>query len=335
MEADQENDADALLDRLVASIAAIPDPIGRARECVRIGDGVRLLHARLADVRRKAIYEATLRPGATGRSVSDELGVSAKTISLASSEFRREDLALLHRLVAAARTTIPNNAEVTHAEAMLASSTAVGVLAHVVSQLSTPWVIAADADGGDDDDWWEIYRGFERAEYLSKLAGLQRSPHRSGATESDVDEHTPSPLRWPCRVLNAMPGIEVFGTMDSREGGDEWTLWWSIQSADDNLDIADVGPSPEGWLVSEWLVWLVRDYRRAGKSIDSRVTAPPPMINNPGAMMTFAIEADLGGPDAVDPHEFARTVIKLWSGDGGEIVKSGYFEIDWPAEAAQ
>lgn len=336
MPEDTERDADVLLERLVESIAAIPDPIDRAQECVRVGDGVRGLASRLADVRRRAIYEATLKPGATGRSVSDELGVSAKTVSLASSEFRRDDLALLQRLVTEARSLLPDDPDVEQAEAMLASSTAVGVAAHLVAQLFTPWIRAADADGGDDDAWWEVHRGFERAEYLSKLAGLQRSPRqRPSDTGAEEDERTPPRLRWPCRVLNAMPGIHAFGTTDIDGGGTEWTLWWSIGAADENLDIADVGPSPRGWLVSEWLVWLVRDYRKAGQVIESRVTAPPPMLNHPGAMMTFAIEASLDGPNAVDPHEFARSILKLWSGDGDRVTGSGYFDIDWPPEEAR
>lgn len=333
MAEDSERDADVLLDRLVESIAALPDPIDRARECVRIGDGVRDLHGRLAQVRRRAIYEATLRPGATGRSVADELGVSPKTVSIASAEFRRDDLALLRRLVEATRSVDPNEPGLDHAEAMLASSTAVGVLAHVIAQLATPWIRASDVHGGDDDEWWAIQHGFERAEYLSKLAGLQRSPRRyANESDEELDERNPLSVRWPCRMLNAMPGIHAFGTEDTTDEGTEWALWWSIESADSNLDIGDVGPSPAGWLVSEWLVWLVRDYRKSGKAIESRVTAAPPMLNTPGGMMSFAIEASLDGLDAVDPHEFARSIQLLWSGDGDKVTPSGYFDVEWPRE---
>lgn len=201
----------------------------------------------------------------------------------------------------------------------------------MVAQLSLPWLRASDIDGGNDDDWWAISRGFDRAEYLSKLAGLHRPPRPHAAAAAE-DERTPPRLRWPLRVVNAMPGIEALATVEDGDEADVWTLWWSILSADDNLNIGDVGPSRDGWLVSEWLVWLVRDDRRAGKEIESRVTAPPPMLNEPGAMMTFTIEADLDGPHAVDPHEFARDIVKLWSGDGDQVRPSGYFDVEWPTE---
>lgn len=333
VEEETKRDADVLLKRLVASVAAIPDPIERAMECVHIGDGIRNLHAQLAEVRRRAIYEATLKPGATGRSVATELGVSGKTVSQASAEFRRQDLEMLHELVEAAKAHLPENADLEHAQAMLASSSAVGVLAHVVAKLSTPWHIAEKIDDGEDDAWWKIHDGFERAEYLSKLAGLERTPRiRSVDDAAEPDEHTPLELRWLCRLLNAMPGIHSFGSTDRTEGRTVWTVWWSVGSADRHMDTFSAGPSREGWLVSEWLVWLVRDYRKAGKEIESRVTAPPPMINEPGSMLTFAIEADLDGPNAVDPHEFGRSIVRLWDGEAGRFPGSGYFEIEWPPE---
>ena len=327
----QENPAASeLLDRLLRSVAALPDPIERARQCVLIGDELRGIQSGLADIRRQAIYEATLRPGATGKSVAEQLGVSAKTVSLASSEFRREDLALMHRLVEATAAVAADSAGVAHAEAMIASSAAIGVLAHVVEQLSDEWMKAASTD--DDSGAWEkIYDGFERARYLSNLAGLQR-PRRPTSGDAE-DASVPVELRWLSRVLNAMPGVHGWATEQDTQNGRDWGLWWSIDSSDPNLDISGVGPSNEGWLVSEWLVWLVRDHRLAGDQIESSVTAPPPMINEPGAMMTFYITARLDGADAVDPNEFARSIIKTWDGDSG-IPGTGYFDIDWPEEPA-
>lgn len=328
-----DRDADVLLRQLVASVSAIPDPLLRASECVRVGDEVRGLHSQLADVRRRAIYEATLKPGATGRSVAAELGVSPKTVSQASAEFRRTDLETLRELVAAAKAATPDDADVAHAEAMLASSTAVGVLAHVVAKLSSQWYRVVDFDS-DDDQWWKIQDGFERAQYLSELAGLERPRPKAGDGADDIDPSTPAVVRWPCKLLNAMPGIKAFATTDDERGRPVWTLWWSIISADSHVDIFSAGPSGDGWLVTEWLVWLVRDYRIAGRSITSTVTAPPPMINEPGNMLTFAIEAYLDGEDAVDPHEFGRSIVKLWGGAGDERDRTGYFEIAWPAEEA-
>ncbi|MCJ1702053.1 hypothetical protein MT356_20270 [Rathayibacter festucae] len=327
----EERDADGLLRQLVASVSAIPDPIERASECVRVGEEVRGLHSQLAAVRRKAIYEATLKPGATGRSVAAELGVSAKTVSQASAEYRRTDLEMLRDLVLAAKVGSQEDPDVAHAEAMLASTTAVGVLAHVVAKLSGHWYRAADFDS-DDDHWWKIHDGFERAQYLSGLAGLERSrPATVDAAEQD-DPHTPAVLRWPCRLLNAMPGIRAHATTDERRGRPVWTLWWNIKSADSHVDIFSAGPSGDGWLVTEWLVWLVRDYRIAGRTIASTVTAPPPMLNEPGNMLTFTIEAPLDGEDAVDPREFGRSIVRLWGGAASDRDRTGYFEINWPPE---
>jgi len=126
-----------------------------------------------------------------------------------------------------------------------------------------------------------------------------------------------------------MPGVAGWASMEDRGQGLQWELWWSIQSADPNLEVGDVGPSTDGWLVSEWLVWLVRDYRVAGRQIESSVTAPPPMINEPGAMMTFYITASLEGPDAIEPDDFARSIIQVWEGRGGSP-GTGYFDIRWP-----
>ena len=262
--------------------------------------------------------------------------MSSKTVSQASSEFRREDLHLLRDLVAAAKARLPDNADLHQAEALLASSSAIGVLAHVVAKLSTPWHLAEDIDGGDDDDWWRVHEAFERSEYLSRLAGLQRAPReQSGGEESQPNDHTPIELRWLRDLLDAMPGITAFGTTDCEDGRTVWTIWWSISSNDRHVDTFSAGPSREGWLVSEWLVWLARDYRLAGKQIESRVTAPPPMLNEPGGMLTFSIEADLDGPDAVDPHDFGRSIVELWDGDAEVQSGSGYFEIDWPKECDQ
>lgn len=327
----EERDADGLLRQLVASVSAIPDPLERATECVRVGDEVRGLHSQLADVRRRAIYEATLKPGATGRSVAAELGVSAKTVSQASAEYRRADVETLRELVLAAKAASPGDADVAYAEAMLASTTAVGVLARVVVKLSDQWHCSVDFDS-DDDHWWKIQDGFERAQYLSNLAGLEKFRTAVADDADAIDPRTPAILRWPCKLLNAMPGISAFATTDEHRERPVWTLWWNIMSADSHVDIFSAGPSGDGWLVSEWLVWLVRDYRMAGRSIESTVTAPPPMLNEPGNMLTFAIEAYLDGEDAVDPHEFGRSIVKLWGGAGSERDRTGYFEVDWPAE---
>ncbi|MCK2028073.1 hypothetical protein KZC56_17385 [Microbacterium sp. SSW1-47] len=324
----EEPAASELLDRLVRSVAATPDPIKRARECVAVGEELRTVQSRLANVRRQAIYEATLRPGATGRSVADELGVSAKTVSLASSEFRRQDLDLLRDLVEATESVAPDSPELLPAKAVIASSSSVGVVSHIVAALDLVWLRAASTDG-DADTWEKTYQGFKRVEYLSKLARAQQPlPPRADAP---AQFRTPARLQWLEAVLNAMPGVAGWASVDAQSDDQEWGLWWSIESADPNLEAGDVGPSSKGWLVSEWLVWLVRDYRVAGKRIQSSVTAPPPMINEPGAMMTFYITASLDDPDSVDPDEFAQSIIDVWDGQLG-VPGTGYFDVNWPVK---
>ncbi|MEN3305422.1 MAG: hypothetical protein V7603_1624, partial [Micromonosporaceae bacterium] len=80
---------------VAARLARIADPIARARACDRLADQARDLQHEISQVRRRAVYEATLRPGHTGQSVAAELGVSTKAVSAAVGELRAEDRELL------------------------------------------------------------------------------------------------------------------------------------------------------------------------------------------------------------------------------------------------
>jgi hypothetical protein len=324
------SEADYLIGRLVESVAAVPDPVARANECLRLGDEVRGLHARLAEVRRRAIYEATVRPGATGRSVSAELGVSGKTVSLATSEYRRRDLELLTKLVDVSAAVLPaDDRDLLQARALLADSSSVGATAAAVARLADSWVLSEEKRELTDDEWWDIHDGFERAEYLASLAGLGK---RNGFSKQtmDSDDRTPELLRWICRVFNAMPGIRAWGDLHEAEGEPAWSVYWSIASSDRNVDIFDAGPSREGWLLSEWVAWLARDYRMAGEEVEVRVTAPPPYLNHPGNMLSFILEAPLAGPRAVSPDRFANDIIRFWEGTTPED-RTGYFDVEWPS----
>jgi hypothetical protein len=328
-----ESNTDHLIGRLVASVAAIPDPLDRAAECVRLGDEVRGLHARLASIRRRAIYEATLRPGATGRSVASELRVSAKTVSQATSDHRRRDLALLEQLVDAADQVLSStDPDLTHARALIADSRSVAVIAQAVSRLSTPWIVA-EHKALSEDEWWDIKEGFERAEYLAALGGLEDRSQRRRDVEACDDPTTPERLRWICRVFNALPGIRAYGTTHTVDNQVLWSVFWNITSADTNLSTFDTGPSPEGWLLSEWICWLARDYRRSGRAIDVQATAPPPYLNHPGDMLTFILEAPISGTNAVSPDDFADSIIRYWDGATPDQ-RTGYFPIVWPPKGS-
>lgn len=81
-------------ERALAMLRAIADPIARARAAEGWADRARSLQSQIADIRRRAVYEATLRPGSTGESVAAELGVSPKSVSVSIATFRAEDRAV-------------------------------------------------------------------------------------------------------------------------------------------------------------------------------------------------------------------------------------------------
>jgi len=81
-------------ERALATLRAIADPIARARAAEGWADRARSLQSQIADIRRRAVYEATLRPGSTGESVAAELGVSPKSVSVSIATLRAEDRAM-------------------------------------------------------------------------------------------------------------------------------------------------------------------------------------------------------------------------------------------------
>jgi DNA-binding LacI/PurR family transcriptional regulator/transposase-like protein len=87
--------ADVDLRGAVARLVRIVDPVARVKACDRLADRARDLQHEIGQTRRQAVYEATIRPGATGQSVATELGVSPKAVSAAIGEFRAGDRELL------------------------------------------------------------------------------------------------------------------------------------------------------------------------------------------------------------------------------------------------
>ena len=78
-------------EQALVALRVIADPIARARAADGWADRARSLQGQIADIRRRAVYEATLRPGSTGESVAAELGVSPKSVSVSIATFRAED----------------------------------------------------------------------------------------------------------------------------------------------------------------------------------------------------------------------------------------------------
>jgi hypothetical protein len=323
--------------RLLAALEAIPDPVERAHECLRVGDQIRAAHGRLGQIRRQAVYEATLKPGATGRSVADALGVSPKAVSLASSQYRQADLTVL---AAAADLLVSKmgfeKPELAHLQAVRAGSHSVTMLAQALLMAYDVW-IKFSLDDLDDDSSWQLYEAFERAEYLASLAKVSegksvRMPILAFASPSY--DNVPSELVWPARVLNAMPGIIATATVYDYPDESEWALSWHILPAERYTSVFDAGPDPKGWAVSEWLIWLARDFMRSDYAVSSRVTAAPPFINQPGESMTFLIEGVIGQPNSTTAEAFADSIISIWDGKS-EKERTGYYKIDWPPKVAE
>ena len=224
------------------------------------GDQVRALHGRLGEIRRRAVYEATLKPGATGRSVAASLGVSAKAVSQASSEFRQSDLALLDGAVDSVATFLgTEDADVSQLVA-LSSTRSVASIAQALLRTYNAWLHSVVEQGEVPDVVQDLDRVYERAEYLCALAevtptAIVRFPTLASA-EPQYDS-VPRELVWPRLVLNALPGILASGFNYSHEdGSEEWSLQWQILPAERYTNVFDAGPDPQGWAVSEWLVWL-------------------------------------------------------------------------------
>lgn len=313
------------VERTLAYLSGIPDPIHRARECSLVADQARGIQGEIGAVRRQAVYEATLRPGSTGESVAAELGVSPKAVSLASSEFRRTDLALfreaLHLYAAGATDSLTPQA-ITPA----VNTRDVIVAAKTVSR----------ADVGrlhgeiPATDWKILEKASDRARALLTTAKVEferplwLTPTLAYATEPDYSAMAPS-VRRAVQVLNALPGILAQG-WESRESPAEWWLSWQILPAEAHSTVFDSGPHRDGWAATEWLVWFTHDLIRSDKQVHLHVTSPPPYLNQPGESLSFNIWGIFGdGRNTYTPGALAEWLIKLWN-------DCGFTEVIWPKQ---
>lgn len=309
------------VERTLAHLESIPDPLERIRECEYATTQARTISRQIAAVRRKAVYELTLRPGASGETVAAELGVSAKAVSAAISEFRRDDLVQLRHALslypehAATKLPEPEQAAALVTRDVLAAARAV-LRANESRDLSR-----------ESDETFEVLtNAAQRARALATLGHVDvpRSVLEEpapGPHEPDFERTDPA-FRFLDRTLNALPQIAGYVTNSRQDSS--WVMSWSIEAAEKYSSVADAGPHRDGWLATEWLVWFLRDYERAGYDIDTYVSSPPPFLNHPGSSLSFVAAFSRGGPlRPVDANELASSLREVWD-------ETGYVDVEWP-----
>ena len=99
-------------------------------------------------------------------------------------------------------------------------------------------------------------------------------------------------MRELVRALNAFQGVNTIGSCGGHPepGPGQWPegCWYVKMTFDHNED---------GWMALEFLAWAInRDYSSAHKVI-LYPTSPPPYLNEPGKMLTFALEGRENDPD--------------------------------------
>lgn len=310
------------VERTLAYLESIPDPLQRIRECEVASDQARTIQGKIAAVRRRGVYEATLRPGSSGESVAAELGVSAKAVSAAISEFRKHDLDLFRR--ALALSTHSGVSALPPAELSAASSTR-DVLFAAKTVLKAQ--AARTIKGETDDDFAFLEEVAERARSIAATGRVEipagaRARPPLGQAEPD---YTRTPARYLrlAHALNALPMI--IGYVAESNLDDSWTMSWMIRPAEPYSTVFDAGPHRDGWASSEWLVWLMKDYHRGGWDLDYYVSSPPPHLNEPGESMSFVVNFPKHSTSkVVDPDELADWIKKIWD-------QTGYTAIEWPA----
>lgn len=92
------------------------------------------------------------------------------------------------------------------------------------------------------------------------------------------------------------------------------------------MSIIDAGPHPEGWLLTEWLLWHANDLARAGYNIVRSTSVPPPFMNFPGRALTFWVHGALSGEKTMTPDEYLANLCETWE-------KTGYGELEEQADS--
>lgn len=319
------------VERTLAYLRSIPNPVERARMCDEVAEQARAIQGSVGQIRRRAVYEATLRVGSTGASVAAELGISGKAVSLATKAHRTEDLKLLHgvleKYLQGAASNL-NRAVVAHARESR----------DVVYVATT--VLKADKHRRHgslaEDEWLEIDDAVKHAQRILESAaalpaGLRTHPAPMTDLEVDYAE-VPEHLVHLCRTINALPGIvancwDEQVTIADPYPVSAWYLSWSILPAEPHSSVLEAGPHREGWATTEWLVWLLRDLNRSGKEVAQYTTSPPPYLNTPGESLSFGVYAPRNSGDTLNPDDLADWVAQLWD-------ETGYKAVAWPSPRA-
>ncbi|MFC9839747.1 hypothetical protein ACFVKB_39115 [Rhodococcus sp. NPDC127530] len=309
----------------LSHLRSVPDPVQRAHECTAVAEQARQIQGQIAAIRRHAVYEATLRPGASGESVAAELGVTPKAVSQATATYRKRELSYLKSaLVEYLQQDLP---------AAVGREVDAALKARDVVQVARAVVRADDGRHTWDltnEEWGFLEAAERRAREVMAIA--QVSPDRpdyrpSTLADRTVDYDKVDPyLRWPVKCLNALPGIAGSGSHYRLKGdiSESWMLSWQIMSAQPYTTVFEAGPHRDGWASTEWLVWFTRDLIRSGCDLETTVTSPPPYLNQPGESLSFQVFGTIQ-KGSLSPTQYAEKLIAMWDDH-----ETGYVDIDWP-----
>lgn len=275
------------VERALAHLEAIPDPIARVRAANDLADQARGVQSDISQIRRRAIYEATLRPGHTGESVAAQLQVSPKAVSAAVSEFRAKDRRLFQSTL---ELLMREGVTTTSPDQLAPGLRARDVL--VQARLLLLGYAAYHPGEVDENEFELIETAVKRAQEIHRSIGAE-APARP---LWDLPTFTTRTLNWDqvppgmmdaARVFDILPGIlplyfDLPDTTSTESALVWWRIGWGILPAEVGATVFDAGPHRDGWATTEYLVWFVRDMQRAGYSIWTDIYAPPPYLNEPG-----------------------------------------------------
>jgi hypothetical protein len=122
---------------------------------------------------------------------------------------------------------------------------------------------------------------------------MDRNRRAAWPLPNDIDPK----IRKLVRALNSFDAVFTIGSCGGHPPplkGGQWAdgTWYVKFNLEHNT---------RGWRALEFLAWLInRDYARAGRHVELYPTAPPPYLNGPGQVLSFALEGfDAEDPDAV------------------------------------
>lgn len=318
------------VERALARLEAIPDPIARAHAARHLADQAREVQGDIARIRRQAIYEATLRPGHTGESVAAELQVTPKAVSNAVSEFRAQDRQLFHT---ALKILMKNGVTTIPAERLTPGLRARDVL--VQARLVLLGLENYDPREVTNEEFGQLEDAGQRARKIHKSIGEEVAPtrwHRRTRGEAKIDwEQVPQGMINAARVFDALPGIAPLffdlPNMDSATPSTSnlWRIGWSILPAEDGVSLFAAGPHRDGWVVTEYLVWFIHDLIRSDVRIWKDMYSPPPYLNGPGECLYFMVEGELHGEKAITPDRFVKDLKDFWVDH-----HTGPVDVNWP-----